>query len=74
MIIGVIFDTAIGGTAAANGGSSAIVFYAMADAVIWADLMSIVKQTPVGALGAITVVVDTRTNLRRTWYNGQEIT
>lgn len=74
MIVGTIYDTAVGGTSAANGGSSSIVFYTMASAVEWADLMSVSKQTPVGTIGAITVVINTETNVQRWWYDGTEYT
>ena len=74
MIIGTLYDTTVGGTSAANGGSSSIVFYTMADAVKWADKMSVIKVTPVGNIGAITVVINTETDVQRWWYHGTEYT
>ena len=77
MIIGTLVETTIdGSTTRELNGASSVIFYTMADAIVWARLQSeswTVFGDATTARCAI-MIVNTDTSIKRWWYNGIEHT
>jgi hypothetical protein len=76
MIIGTILETSDNETTTQPENSGGmLMFYSMADAVMWAQLQS--QETIVSGINqwyACCTVINTTTGVKRWWYNGTEYT
>jgi hypothetical protein len=74
MIIATLLEPALNQTANAFNGATAVVFYTMNDAIIWARLQSAEQIAGGSTIRAWVSVVNTDTEVVRWWYNGVEHT